>query len=46
MGVKGFMEVEFVVVHVLIGARILTNSVYSVKTESSKFCMLRSIFGP
>ena len=42
----GFVEVEFVVVHVLIDAHVFTKSAYSPKTESSQFRMLWLVFGP
>ena len=44
--VVGFMEVEFVVVHVLIDVHVLTKSTYSSKIRSLQLCLLWSFFEP
>ena len=44
--VVGFVEVEFVVVHVPRIAHVLATSVSLVETRSSQFYLLLSIFGP
>ena len=44
--VVSFIEVEFMVVHVLIDAHVLTKSAYSSKIGSSQFCLLWSFFEP
>ena len=43
--IVGFVELEFVVVHVVVGAGGLTKSTYSSKTGSLQLCLLRSGFG-
>ena len=44
--IASFMGVEFVVVHVLIDACVLTNFAYSPKTGFSQIRLLRSVFEP
>ena len=44
--IVGFMEVEFMVVHVSINAHVLTKSAYLGKTRYSQSCLLWSIFEP
>ena len=43
--IVGFVGVEFVVVHVVVGVGILTMSTYSSKTRSLQLHLLQSSFG-
>ena len=44
--VVGFVEVEFVVVHVSISAHVLTKFASSAKVESLQLYLMWSVFGP
>ena len=44
--VMGFVEVEFVVVHVSISTHILIKSASLIETESSQLYLLWLVFGP
>ena len=43
--IVGFMGVEFVVVHMVVDASVLTKSTYSSNTGSLQLCLFRLGFG-